>query len=100
MQLYKIPKNATRFFFHIQHKDWPYLYAHDGYWEFMLITKGELTHKINGEKRELTQNTLCLIRPQDAHSLHNKKNAISQHLNLGVESEYFQQYLQDRKSVV
>ena len=94
MLVCKIPKNTERFFFHIQHKDWPHLHVHDGYWEFMIVTKGTLVHKINGEKYELPQNTLCLIRPNDAHSLHNKKGCVSQHLNLGITDAYFQQYLE------
>lgn len=93
MLIYGIPKNAKRFFFHIQHKDWPYAHTHDGYWEFMLVTKGTVLHKINGEKRELSQNDLCLIRATDVHSIHNRKNCSSQHLNLGGTSEYFERYL-------
>ena len=86
------PSYAKNLFFHIKYQDYPYLHAHD-YWEFVLVLKGIIVHKINGEVQELAQNTLCLIRPNDEHSLHNKKKQVSQHLNLGIDAAYFERYL-------
>ena len=92
MIVYSKPNYAENLFFHVQYQDYPILHTHD-YWEFMLVLKGTIVHKINGKIEELKQNTLCLIRPQDVHSLHNKKKQISQHLNLGMDAKYFQQYM-------
>ena len=71
MTIYQKPQYANELFFHIQYKDYPFLHSHRGYWEFMLVTDGMLYHKLNGKRRELTKGTLCIIRPQDSHSMHN-----------------------------
>ena len=92
MTVYTKPNHAENLFFHIKYQDYPILHTHD-YWEFMLVLKGTIVHKINGEVQELEQNSLCLIRPSDVHSLHNKKKQVSQHLNLGVDAEYFKAYM-------
>lgn len=93
MTIYQKPKYANELFFHIQYKDYPFLHSHRGYWEFMLVTDGTLYHKLNGKRRELTKGTLCIIRPQDAHSMHNPKGGTSSHLNLGVTSQFLERYL-------
>lgn len=92
MTVYTKPNYAENLFFHVKYQDYPILHTHD-YWEFMLVLKGTVVHKINGRVEELEQNSLCLIRPHDVHSLHNKKKQISQHLNLGIDAEYFEKYM-------
>ncbi len=77
------PSHAKELFFHIQYKEFPLMHNHD-YWEFMFVIKGTLLHTINRQKRELSENTLCLIRPQDVHCIQNKKKQGSQHVNLGM----------------
>lgn len=92
MEHYTKPEYARNLFVYIKYKDYPILHDHS-YWEFMLIMKGTIIHKINGEKREVEQNKLCLIRPSDVHSIHNKRKLASQHLNLGIDSNYFKNVL-------
>ncbi|MBE5746667.1 MAG: helix-turn-helix domain-containing protein [Clostridiales bacterium] len=92
MVVYTKPSYANDLFFHISYQAYPFLHSHD-YWEFMVVLKGTIIHKINGKVEELPQNSLCLIRPQDVHSLHHKKKQLSQHLNLGVDAKYFEEYM-------
>lgn len=93
MEYYTKPTEAKDLFYHIKYQDYPYTHTHD-YWEFVLVLKGTIIHKINGETRVMSEGTLCLIRPHDVHSLHNKKREMSQHLNLGITAPYFQKYLE------
>ena len=93
MYLFKKPKHAGDLFFHVQYKDYPFFHTHDGYWEFMLVTDGTILHRINGQTREIVKHTLCVIRPSDQHSIHNQKKQTSQHINLGVQSEYLRTFL-------
>ena len=92
MTVYTKPAYADKLFFHISYQDYPIVHTHV-YWEFMLVLKGTIIHEINGETEELPQNTLCLIRPNDVHALYNAKKQISQHLNLGVDAAFFENYV-------
>lgn len=65
-----------------EHTDYPYLHTHN-YWEFMLVTRGTLLHKINGEMQVLEEGTLCLIRPNDSHMI-KKISSEANHINFIV----------------
>ena len=92
MTVYTKPDYADNLFFHISYQAYPHIHTHD-YWEFMLVLKGTIIHKINEQTEELPQNSLCLIRPHDVHALYNVKRQGSQHLNLGVDANFFERYL-------
>ena len=87
MKLYKKPKHMNDFSVYVQYNDWPVMHRHT-YWEFLIVTKGNLLHKINGEQKNIEQNTLWVIRPNDGHSLHNFPNQKSSHITLRVSCEY------------
>ena len=72
--------------FHIQHNAYPLHHTHDDFWEFMYVRDGELLHKINGQSRKLTKNTLCVIRPNDYHCITQPKDTVSIHYNLAIRS--------------
>ena len=55
-------------FFYFRNGDYPIMHSHDDYWEFIYVTGGEYTHEINGKKRILKKNALCLLRPDDMHA--------------------------------
>lgn len=42
------------------------IHVHDFY-EFFLVTQGEMLHFLNGNEMHLKERTACLIRPQDIH---------------------------------
>ncbi len=91
MEIYKAKKNKKKFFTYIQNNDWPLLHSHN-YWEFIVVTQGSLIHKINGEKDMLQENDICLIRPQDTHSLHNLPKQSSCHLGIRFPDKFFKNY--------
>ncbi|MBQ7770299.1 MAG: helix-turn-helix domain-containing protein [Clostridia bacterium] len=72
--------------FHIHHNAYPIQHCHDDFWEFMFVSEGELLHKINGQTRKLTQNMLCIIRPNDCHTITQPKDTSSVHYNLAIRS--------------
>ena len=39
------------------------------FFEFMLITRGKLRHTINGEERILSENDVCVLRPEAVHTI-------------------------------
>ena len=92
MKLYQQPKNMKNFSVYVQYHDWPVMHKHT-YWEFLILTKGSLIHKINGETKTIAQNTLWIIRPNDGHSLHNVPKQTSSHIVLRVSCEYLQGFL-------
>lgn len=92
MELYQQPKNMRNFSVYIQYHDWPIMHKHT-YWEFLILTKGSLIHKINRETIKIDQNTLWIIRPSDAHSLHNFPEQTSSHIVLRVSCAYLQGFL-------
>jgi len=73
-------KKGEKFVFH----------SHDFY-EFTIVEKGILRQIINGEKKDLGVNTLCLIKPADVHSVsaspESKEVSI---FNLAVTAELFE----------
>lgn len=91
MEIYKQTNNKKKFFTYIQNNDWPFLHTHN-YWEFLVVTQGTLVHKINGEKETLNENTICLIRPNDSHSLHNLPKQTSCHIGLRFPDKFFKNY--------
>ena len=85
MKRYKFPSNDKNFF--INHNSGPYseTHCHD-YWEFTIITKGKIMHKINSFERIIGENTLLVIRPDDTHSLNRTDDQDIAHINIGVKN--------------
>ena len=83
MKRYKFPLPDRNFFIHYNYT--PYLETHcHNYWEFTIVTKGELLHKINKTDRIVPECTLLVIRPNDAHSLNQVEGHELAYLTLGV----------------
>lgn len=92
MKIYHKPKNMQRFSVYVQYHDWPITHTHT-YWEILLFTSGTPIHKINGKTRTLSQHTLCVVRPNDVHSLHNLPEQNSSHIALRISCEYFESFV-------
>ncbi|MCL2751755.1 MAG: AraC family transcriptional regulator [Firmicutes bacterium] len=92
MKKYTFDTNASDFVFAYMHGPHPEAHAHD-FWEIMIVTEGVMEHRINGAKRELQKNTICLIRPQDRHSTHKVKDYGSGHVNICVREQKFKELL-------
>lgn len=75
--------------FHIWKSNPVPLHKHEFY-EFLFFQKAPVNHLINDKSIILQPNCLALIRPNDKHSFKFEKNSASQHLNLAVTADYFQ----------
>ena len=74
-----------------EHTDYPYMHTHN-YWEFMLVTKGAMLHKINGKIQTLEAGHLCMIRPSDSHMI-KKISSETTHINFIVSEANMHQQL-------
>ena len=92
MKRYKFPSKNKNFFIH--YTSGPYLERHcHNYWEFSIITRGKVLHKIGSLERIVDENTLLVIRPDDAHSLHNATEQEIACVNVGVREEVLKNIL-------
>ena len=92
--------NATgnnKSYFYFRTGDYPVAHTHKRYppsgniedfYEFILVTSGEYLHKINGATRVLKEGSLCIMRPDDVHSTHEKAHD-STYITFCVLHEYF-----------
>lgn len=68
---------------------YPYLHTHE-YWEFCMITEGDVWHVINNEKILVKQGTLLLIRPTDIHKFEKYLNNKTVQINITIKKEFFE----------
>ena len=66
MKTYKFSEKKEKFEFNYIYESYTELHNHD-YYEFSIVTKGKMIHHINGENRIINEQTLLLLRPEDAH---------------------------------
>lgn len=92
MKQYKFPTGRGYFFVNQNSQPYPETHCHD-YWEFTIITKGSVLHKINNLSRRVEENTLLVIRPNDVHSIFKADDGEISHVNLGVKDEALKQIL-------
>lgn len=90
MYKFNMPEDKKNCFFHIKKGSYRFMHTHNDYWEFMLVTSGSYIHNINDKKIKIEKNTLCIIRPNDIHSLKAVNEKQASHMNLGVKSEFLQ----------
>ena len=86
MKRYKFPSSDKNFFIHQNRGPYPETHCHE-HWEFTIITKGKVLHKIGGLERIVNESTLLVIRPDDIHSLHKFNNNDINYINIGVKDE-------------
>lgn len=72
--------------FHIWENETAFSHYHNFY-EFFIVTKGELKHTINSKTTQLSHGSICFITPDDRHSIQPLKNIVAQHLNLAITEE-------------
>lgn len=75
--------------FHIWKNNPVAMHKHE-YYEFMFFQKGPVNHLINDKNIILQSGCLALIRPKDKHSFIFKKENPSQHINLAITVDYFE----------
>ena len=86
MKKHQFPFEDKNFHMHLRHGPYTETHAHD-FWEFAIITKGKILHKINGLERIVKEGTILVLRPHDTHSLHSADKDPIEHINFGVRSE-------------
>lgn len=86
MKRYKFPFSHKNFFINYNRGPYAETHCHD-YWEFTIITRGRILHKINGLERTVRENTLLVLRPDDTHSLNRTDNQDITYINIGVKNE-------------
>lgn len=89
---YTLPSNSTNLSFHYNHAPWIETHIHD-FWEIMLVTDGSYIHNINGQFRQLKKDTLCLIRPNDKHSILASDNINASHINIRIRDSLIREQL-------
>lgn len=89
---YTLPADSADLSFHYNHAPWIETHIHD-FWEILLVTNGSYTHKINGISRQLKKDTLCLIRPNDKHSIHATNELNTSHINIRIRDSFMKRQL-------
>ena len=93
MKRYKFPSKDKNFFINYNYGPYPETHCHE-HWEFTIITKGSILHKIGSFERIINENTLLVIRPDDVHSLNKtSSNQEIAYINIGVRDEVLKNIL-------
>lgn len=92
MKRYKFPSNDKNFFIHCNREPYSETHCHD-YWEFTIVAKGKILHKINQLERTVNENTLLVIRPNDVHSLIESDKQEIVYINIGIKDYVFKTLL-------
>lgn len=85
------PKNGVQKDINLYITDEKILYskAHThGFFEFMLVLKGKMIQKLNGVNRVLSENDICILRPEAYHSVHTHENSPLILYNFEVDAKY------------
>lgn len=85
------PFRTAEIAFNWLNRDYPVYHDHS-HWEILVIMSGEIGHNINGKKSVLKKGDVCLIKPNDKHSLKFKENYKGnyQHINFTFTNEFAQ----------
>ena len=86
-------EEQLNFLFHINDFDYPIQHSHLDYWEFTIITKGNLEDHVNGRMKKYATNTLFFNTPKDVHCLVNPTAEKSRYINLLVKESYLTKLL-------
>ncbi len=87
-------ESKTNMFFNVRYGEFPEQHTHENFWEFILVESGEILHKINGKEIVIPSGTLCLLKPTDCHSTH-EKTAPASYITLCVKCKFFESFMQN-----
>ena len=65
------------------------------FWEFCVVTKGPIIHKINGKDEIIESNTVVFVSPNNTHSTHQIDNLPLNYICVGIDNEFFFNQLKD-----
>lgn len=83
---HKFPNEAKNFFIHLRDCPFSESHCHD-FWEFTIIAKGKMLHKIGNCERVVEQDTLLVLRPDDNHSQARYEDEPIEYINFGVRDD-------------
>ena len=65
--------------------------AHNhNYYEYFIITSGEIVHQVNGKSKLLKTGSMVLIRPTDLHSYQTSEEQSCKMINVSFSTRYFE----------
>lgn len=70
--------------FHVNEFDFPMPHKHADYWEFTLLTNGNITNVLNGKKTLVAANTVFFSTTKDEHFIKKTGNAPIRYINISV----------------
>jgi len=92
MKRFKFPSENKNFFIHLLDAPFSEQHCHE-YWEFTVVTKGKMLHKIGNFERVVEQNTLLVLRPNDVHRQTKYRQEPVEFINFGVRESVLQTVL-------
>ena len=94
MRTYNFSQNKQKFEFSYIYESYNELHNHN-YYEFSIVTKGTMIHHINGEDREVKENTFLLLRPSDCHYITVKnENESFELFNFNISKDFFRSFFE------
>jgi AraC family cel operon transcriptional repressor len=85
-KMFEHPEGGLRF--HYWYNGSTNKHSHDFY-ELFIILQGPVQHVYNGQTSILTENTLCLVKPDDVHQFLKMENAAAKHFNVSITPPLF-----------
>ena len=80
------PESGVRY--HFWYDAGTALHTHN-FFEFFIITEGEITHYYNGQYEHLHAGVMCLIKPGDVHQFLKDENVKAVHFNFSITQSLF-----------
>ena len=78
---------------------YPLAHKHQ-HWEIVLVTHGQLLHRINGKESVMSRGDMCLVRPDDCHSLHFSHGLHGTHLSFLIKKQCMQRIFSTYKETL
>lgn len=87
------PFKDAKVAFNWLNRDYPMYHGHS-HWELLIVMSGEICHNLNGKESVLTKGEVCLIKPNDKHSLKFTKKDVEnyQHINFIFSDELAEEF--------
>jgi AraC-like DNA-binding protein/mannose-6-phosphate isomerase-like protein (cupin superfamily) len=76
------------FSYHINTFDWPIPHSHLDYWEFTILTEGEIENHIDGKLQLWHQGNVTVMTPNNSHYLRKSGNEDIRYINIMVREDH------------
>ena len=95
-QTYPVPyhlrylSKPANFNYQILNFDYPTPHIHKEFWEFTILTEGQINNYINNEKQVCSKNCLFFVTSQDTHYILKKGTSPIKYMNVIVKDRYIE----------